>query len=370
MQPDTIGVAAEASLTFGDYSCAVTRLLRGKMTKKESIMKAMAIDQASVLLIDPSVHRSKGLTQAVSRSKRLNLLNFCKSFEAAYNLTEAQKPTIVAIAEELVSDPGFHMYKALLDALGLKVVVLCSPRSQKRTLDRIGKVVSVGHNDNLDRVVDEFLEDHTPQYVQPIRGRSKMSSAGPIVVIGASTGGVEALSTILSGYPRVCPPTLIVQHIGHDFVASFANRLNRLCPADVKQASDGVPLNWGEVFIAPGQPGHLKIDCRHRSCRIAFDPPVSGHRPSVDALFHSAVRLGRSVIAVLLTGMGRDGAEGMLRIRQAGGRTFAQNEDSCVVYGMPRVAQELGGVEKLMDIQQIGPALLEAADQMEKGHAL
>ncbi len=335
-------------------------------------MKAMAVVQASVLLIDPSVRRSRGMVQAIGRAKHLDLLAFCKNFETAYNLTEARSPSIVMIAEQLVPDPGFHMYKALLDGLGLKVVILADSERSTSGIHLIGQVVSAEQDADFDKIVEKISPVERPR-TPDLEGKgspTKRSNSGPVVVIGASTGGVEALSTILSCYPRDCPPTLIVQHIGHDFVASFANRLNRLCPANIQQAVEGASLDPGEVFIAPGQPGHLTIAPHGRKCHIAFDAPMSGHRPSVDALFHSATRLGRSVIAVLLTGMGRDGADGLLRIRQAGGTTYAQDENSCVVFGMPRVAHELGGVEKLLDIQQIGPALLRSADQMEKGHAL
>ena len=331
-------------------------------------MKATAIDQASVLLIDPSASRARRLVQGIAREQELELLALCKSLETAYNLTEAQTPDVVAISSDLTLDPGFSMYKALLGALGIECLILASPEHDRNWLSRNGKVVATSGINDVAPILEALLKQGNKAAPPKPVDQPHMRN-GPIVVIGASTGGVEALSTILGKYPRTCPPTLVVQHIGHEFVDGFANRLNRLCPAKVQTATDGAPLDWGHVFIAPGLPGHLTISQRNRQCQIDHKPPVSGHRPSVDALFHSAVRFGPSVVAVLLTGMGRDGAEGMLRIHQAGGTTIAQDEDSCVVYGMPRVAHELGGVSKQLHIEQIGAAILRSTEQKKKGRA-
>jgi two-component system chemotaxis response regulator CheB len=187
---------------------------------------------------------------------------------------------------------------------------------------------------------------------------------GKIVVIGASTGGVEALKVVLMGLPPDCPPTLITQHMPPRFTAAFAERLNRECPMTVSQAMHDEVIEPGHVYIAPGS-HHLEL---HRSggrdtCRLSDSPPMSGHRPSVDVLFRSVARAaGRSAVGVILTGMGKDGAEGMLEMRQAGAITLGQNEESSLIYGMPRVAFERGGVMRQYALSQISDAILDACD--------
>ena len=159
------------------------------------------------------------------------------------------------------------------------------------------------------------------------RPRSQ-ASAGKIVFIGASTGGVEALKVVLMGLPADCPPILITQHMPPRFTAAFAERLNRECPMTVSEAMHDEVIEPGHVYIAPGS-HHLEIVAQavatYASCHDG--PPVSGHRPSVDVLFRSAARIvGKSAVGVILTGMGKDGAEGMLEMRQAGAATLGQDE--------------------------------------------
>jgi two-component system chemotaxis response regulator CheB len=149
------------------------------------------------------------------------------------------------------------------------------------------------------------------------------------------------------------------------FTKSFAERLNRTCAAEVREARDGDPLAPGKVFLAPGGDSHLEVDgVNHLRCRVRPGPPVSGHCPSVDRLFESVARTakGRGV-GVILTGMGRDGAKGLLAIREAGGRTLGQNEATCVVYGMPKAAFEIGAVERQLPLEKIGPAIRQLTNR-------
>jgi two-component system, chemotaxis family, protein-glutamate methylesterase/glutaminase len=189
-------------------------------------------------------------------------------------------------------------------------------------------------------------------------------SAGKIVVIGASTGGVEALKVVLMGLPPDCPPTLITQHMPPRFTSAFAERLNRECPMTVSQAVHDEVIEPGHVYIAPGS-HHLEL---HRNggrniCRLSDAPPVSGHRPSVDVLFRSAARAaGKSAVGVILTGMGKDGAEGLLELRQAGAETLGQNEETSLIYGMPRVAFERGAVMRQHALAHMADAILDACD--------
>ncbi len=183
---------------------------------------------------------------------------------------------------------------------------------------------------------------------------------GRLLVIGSSTGGVEALSELISQLPENCPPTAIVQHMPPDFTTSLAARLDRLNAPKVIEAYDGAPLEAGCVYIAPGGTKHLEVqDNNGLRCRLRAGSPVSGHSPSVDVLFTSAAQVAKSnAIGVILTGMGRDGAQGLLAMRQAGARTIGQDEATSLIYGMPRAAFEVGAVERQLPLDRIANAVL------------
>ncbi len=186
-----------------------------------------------------------------------------------------------------------------------------------------------------------------------------------VVAIGSSTGGVEALIRVLSSYPENCPPTVITQHMPAVFTGTFAKRLDRICAASVSEAQNGAPLRPGHVYLAPGGEYHLELVGRGTlTCQLRKGEPVNGHRPSVDVLFHSLARCaGPSSLGVILTGMGNDGAKGLLAIRQAGGRTVGQDQATSIVYGMPRAAFEIGAVGKQLSLDRIGPEILSATQR-------
>lgn len=190
-----------------------------------------------------------------------------------------------------------------------------------------------------------------------------------IVAIGSSTGGVEALIAVLQKFPQNCPPTVITQHMPPTFTKSFSERLNRLCAPVVQEATDGARLEIGRIYLAPGGDRHLQVvNASAPSCRLIESAPVNGHRPSVDVLFDSVAELaGRNAVGVILTGMGRDGASGLLKMRSAGARTIGQNEKTCVVYGMPRVAYELGAVEHQLPLGSIGEEILKLTAARKEG---
>lgn len=185
---------------------------------------------------------------------------------------------------------------------------------------------------------------------------------GKIIAIGSSTGGVEALIAVLTGFPANCAPTVITQHMPPVFTRNLAQRLDRMCAPQVLEASHGAPLKPGTVYVAPGGGSHLEVSGRGAlACVLKPGETVNGHCPSVDRLFLSVARhAGAQAAGALLTGMGRDGAQGLLAMRQAGARTFAQDEASSVVYGMPRAAVEIGAAEQQFSLARIGPALVGA----------
>lgn len=197
-------------------------------------------------------------------------------------------------------------------------------------------------------------------------GNGSTAASGPVsagdrvIFIGASTGGTEAIRTVLSGLTPQVPPALVVQHMPEAFTKSFAARLDACCPMRVIEAEDGMALQRGTAYVAPGH-SHLRV-CRDGNrllVRLSAEPPFNRHRPSVDVLFHSAAEVvGNRALGVILTGMGKDGAEGLLAMRRAGAHTFGQDEKSCVVYGMPREAFLIGAVGEQLPLGEISRRML------------
>jgi two-component system, chemotaxis family, protein-glutamate methylesterase/glutaminase len=181
-----------------------------------------------------------------------------------------------------------------------------------------------------------------------------------VVVLGASTGGTEALRQLLETLPPNAPGIVIVQHMPEKFTHLFAERLNQLCRVSVKEAVDGDPVKRGQVLIAPGNWHTLLQRSGQRYFVSVIDgPPVTRHRPSVDVLFRSAaIAAGRNAVGVILTGMGDDGAQGMLEMKAAGAYTIAQDRDSSVVFGMPAEAIKLGAAAKVLPLNMIASEVL------------
>lgn len=203
------------------------------------------------------------------------------------------------------------------------------------------------------------VETKAPQW----SGAAFAEATHRVMCIGASTGGTEALRVVLTQLPANAPGIVIAQHMPERFTKSFADRLNTLCQIQVKEAEDGDRVVPGLALLAPGN-FHMRVirsGAEYR-VRLSQDPPVNRHRPSVDALFDScATSIGPNAIAIMLTGMGDDGARGMKAMRDSGARTIAQDEDTCVVFGMPRVAIEMGGVEEIHPLEEIADVALRMA---------
>jgi two-component system, chemotaxis family, protein-glutamate methylesterase/glutaminase len=187
------------------------------------------------------------------------------------------------------------------------------------------------------------------------------ASSDALIAIGASTGGVEALREVLSALPAAMPPIVIAQHMPPGYTETFAKRLDAGCELAVKEAQDGEPALPGTAYIAPGG-RHLTVVRRAGgyAVRVSDDAPVNRHRPSVDTLFRAVASAARErAIAVMLTGMGSDGAQAMLDVSAAGGYTIAQDEASCVVFGMPRQAIALGAVREVLPLGRVARRLVE-----------
>ncbi len=191
-------------------------------------------------------------------------------------------------------------------------------------------------------------------------GKAMIQTTESIVVVGASTGGTEALRIFLEALPADTPGIVIVQHMPESFTAAFARRLDSLCKITVKEAENGDTVVRGRALLAPGnRHALLKRSGARYYVEIKDGPLVSRHRPSVDVLFRSATRYaGKNAVAVIMTGMGDDGARGMKEMRDAGARTIAQDEDSCVVFGMPKEAIKLGGAEQVLPLQKIAAEIV------------
>ncbi len=189
-----------------------------------------------------------------------------------------------------------------------------------------------------------------------------------LICIGASTGGTEAIRRVISQFPAQCPPVLMVQHMPEMFTGSFAKRLDSLCAINVKEAEHGERILPGHAYLAPGH-SHLLLAKRgsHWYCELSKADPVNRHRPAVDVLFDSVARLvGQAAVGALLTGMGKDGARGLLAMRKAGSWTVAQNEETCVVYGMPREAVSIGGA---VDVAPLADVASRICRELSRGGA-
>lgn len=202
--------------------------------------------------------------------------------------------------------------------------------------------------------------------VVPKRKNNIIRTTDKVVAIGASTGGVKAIKEVLRQLPIDCPGVVIVQHMPALFTKQFALRLDRECEVSVKEAEDGDSILRGHVLIAPGNQ-HLivKRSGAKYIIKLIDEPLVNRHRPSVDVLFQSVANsVGKNAIGVILTGMGADGAKGMLEMKTTGAYTIAQNEESSVVYGMPKEAVKLKAIDKVLGLDQIAQEIIKKAEQL------
>ncbi|MDE3737719.1 protein-glutamate methylesterase/protein-glutamine glutaminase [Metapseudomonas resinovorans] len=342
-----------------------------------------------VLVVDDSALIRSLLSEIVRADHELQLVGVAPDAYVARDLIKQHSPDVITLDVEMPRMDGLTFLDKLMKGRPTPVVMISSltERGSEATL----RALELGAIDFIAKPKLGIAEG-MQAYAEEIRAKLKVAARArmirriaaerpaerglPIVgtekliAIGASTGGTEAIKEVLLGLPADSPGVVITQHMPAGFTRSFAARLDKLCRISVSEARDGDRILPGTALLAPGGL-HMEVTRSGANyvARLSDAPPVNGHRPAVDVMFNSAARCaGRNLIAALLTGMGKDGARGLLEIRESGGYTLAQDEASCVVYGMPREAAEIGAAEEVLPLEEIGPALLAQARRRGSGN--
>jgi len=342
----------------------------------------MSTRRIRVLIIDDSAIVRRVLSDVLSAEPDIEVVGTAPDPYVARDKILSLKPDVLTLDLEMPRMDGLSFLKRLMRYHPLPVIVISSiapagcavalEALRWGALEVLAKPGGPYSVEDLSRALAA-----TVRVAASARLPRPMASNGPVIapphepvpagdrsviVIGASTGGVDAISQVLTRMPADSPPVLVVQHIPPVFSGALAERLNRVCRMEVAEAKHTDELRRGRVLIAPGG-RHMQVaQVQGVPCvLLKDDPPVNYHRPSIDVMFQSAARIvGRQSIGVLLTGMGADGAEGLLAIRTAGGSTIAQDEESCVVYGMPAEAARLGAVDVVLPLREIAGGIMGA----------
>ncbi|MEM9320271.1 MAG: CheB methylesterase domain-containing protein [Pseudomonadota bacterium] len=310
---------------------------------------------------------------------RLEKLSGVTVSKSAANLTEAyheaehHPPAIAVFGKSLTLLPEFEVLHYVLRALHVRITVFVDTKGASLPAGLTGQDIAL---------IDESMSDAelhaalTPgarpapvapasRISQPTGARAIGAAPGRLIMIGSSTGGVEALIDVLSNFDATSPPTMLVQHTGGTFSGGLARLLDGKTNAKVLEAEHNMVVKSGMVVLAPGDAAHLQVQMQGTTvrCKLVGAPEIGGHRPAVDALFRSGVAHAPKIAAAILTGMGKDGAEGLADLRKAGARTFGQDQETSLVYGMPKVAADIGAVERQLPLGKIGPALISASSE-------
>ena len=341
-----------------------------------------------VLVVDDSALMRGLLSEMINSAPDMQVVGAAPDAPAAREMIKMLNPDVLTLDVQMPKMDGLEFLERLMRLRPMPVVMVSAyteagSDSTLRALelgavDFIGKPRADGGKsmeDYAEELVDKIRAAKgarlrrqvvaTPTHVAAAASMapapiSRLATTSKIIFVGASTGGTEAIKEFLLGIPADCPPILIVQHMPEAFTASFARRLDGLCAPKVIESRGNEKLESGTVYIAPGH-SHLQIRRAASGyvTELLATPPVNRHRPSVDVLFDSAAAVvGRQAVGVILTGMGKDGAQGMLRMRESGARTFGQDEASCVVYGMPREAFMVGAVEEQCGLDDMARRVL------------
>jgi len=358
------------------------------MTQTASINTPERSGPIRVVVVDDSALMRKIIPEILNAASDITVVGTAADPYAARAIIKELNPDVVTLDIEMPRMDGIAFLEKIMALRPMPVVMISS-------LTQVGaeatlRALEVGAIDfipkpkldlsaGLQALSEEMISKVRAAARVKVAARPRRKSAKPtteqlqfsgrgsevLVAVGASTGGVEALSTLISPLPPNGPAMVVVQHMPAQFTASFASRLNTMSAAEVAEARDGERLLPGHVYIAPGN-RHTSI---HRSganfiCRLTDEPLVSGHRPSADVLFNSVAKsAGANAIGVILTGMGKDGAAGLQQMRNAGAYTIGQNERSCLVYGMPKAAFDMGAVTAELDLREISQEVLKICNQ-------
>lgn len=350
-----------------------------------------------VLIVDDSALVRQTLREILDADPAITIVGTAPDPYIAVKKIRQKRPDVVTLDVEMPRMDGITFLRKIMSHHPLPVII-CSALTEKNS-ELALKAIDYGAVEVINKPrlgVQQFFQeasirmtdvvkaaaraDIAKKRVQPVlrqhkvepklnadvilpvtrTGKDVFQTTDKVVAIGASTGGTEALRVLLEAMPLDSPGIVVVQHMPEHFTAAFARRLDSICGITVKEAADGDPVLRGQALIAPGN-RHLLLlrsGAKYR-VQIKDGPLVSRHRPSVDVLFRSAARyVGGNAIGVILTGMGDDGAQGMWEMHETGAYTIAQDESSCVVYGMPKEAINRGGVDKILPLQKIAGEII------------
>lgn len=330
-----------------------------------------------VLIVDDSPTMRRLIRTGLETDRRIQVVGEAGNAREARDAVKGLEPDVMTLDVEMPGLDGLQFLERLMRARPMPVVMFSSvtprgsdaalralslgavdclekPRfgSAERTFAHLAETLLVAASARISHTRAGDRDGGTPADLSSWRWNGKW------VLIGASTGGVEAIETILAGMPANGPPVLVTQHMPAPFLASFAHRLDLAFAPSVRLASDGDRPARGQVFLAPGGDTHLVLDADGQTLRLLAAPKRSGHRPSVDMMFASAVPHARRMVAAILTGMGRDGAEQMRVLRDNGALCIGQDRDTSVIYGMPRAARDAGAVDVELPLERIAASLL------------
>ena len=336
-----------------------------------------------VLIIDDSAMVRKILTQEISRDSSLKVVGSAPDPYIGRDMIVELQPDVIILDVEMPRMDGLTFLEKLMKHYPLPVIILSSLAKQggdvalralelgaTEVLCKPSASYSIG--DMSHQLIDKIkavscidvkrLKEKAPITIsKPVNNLSMIKTTNQIIAIGASTGGTEALKQLLTALPANIPPIVIVQHMPQYFTKSFAERLNTMCPFEVKEAEDKELVTPGKALIAPGN-YHMLLKRSGASyfVEIKNGPLVHHQRPAVDILFKSVAQYaGKNAIGVILTGMGKDGAEGLLDMKNQGAYTIAQDEASCIVFGMPKEAINMGAVMEVKPLSKIPQTLVK-----------
>jgi two-component system, chemotaxis family, protein-glutamate methylesterase/glutaminase len=345
------------------------------------------IAPVKVLVVDDSALVRKVLEEGLRADPRITVVGTAPDPYVARDLIIRHKPDVLTLDVEMPRMDGVEFLRRLMAQMPIPVVMVSSltERGAQATLDALDagavdfvtKPGSQFGGKGLMAMMDELRQKvkaaarvrvgirkanaAQKAVVKPTSGRALANTTDKVIALGASTGGTEAIKDVVTSFPANTPGVVIVQHMPEKFTAMYAERLDRLCAMEVKEAVDNDRVMPGRILLAPG--GMQMRVVRHGGqyrVRCKSGDRVSGHCPSVDVLFESVAEdVGRNAVGAIFTGMGSDGAQGLLKMRSAGARTVGQDEGSSVVYGMPKVAYERGAVEVQLPLDAMAGKILD-----------